>query len=51
MNAQLVFTLTLEEQPLTLLVHTTVLVTLVTLGMEEQVAMSSQPVSSFFFYK
>lgn len=51
MNAQLVFTLALEEQPLTLLVHTTVLVTLVTLGMEEQVAMSSQPGSSFFFYK
>ena len=48
MNAQLVFTLALEEQPLTLLVHTTVLVALVTSGMEEQIAMCSQPVSSFF---
>ena len=51
MNAQLVFTLALEEQPLTLLVHTTVLVALVTSGMEEQVAMCSQPVSSFFLWQ
>ena len=50
MNVQLVFTLAFVEQPraLTLLVRTTVLVTLVMLGMEEQVVMCSQPVSGFF---
>ena len=53
MNAQLVFTLAFVEQPraLTLLVRTTVLVTLVMLGMEEQVVMCSQPVSGFFLLK
>ena len=53
MNVQLVFTLAFVEQPraLTLLVRTTVLVTLVMLGMEEQVVMCSQQVSGFFFYK